>query len=50
MAAGAASGPGRFPAAARSKAEFDEPLARTSLGLPAEAPAAPASPGAAPAQ
>lgn len=37
-------------AAARSKAEFDEPLARTSLGLPAEAPAAPASPGAAPAQ
>ena len=37
-------------AAARSKAEFDEPLARTSLGLPAEAPAAPATPGAPPAQ
>ena len=37
-------------AAARSKAEFDEPLARTSLGLPAEAPAAPATPGATPAQ
>ena len=40
-------------AAARSKAEFDEPLARTSLGLPAEAPAAPAapaSPGAPPAR
>ena len=37
-------------AAARSKAEFDEPLARTSLGLPAEAPAAPASPGTPPAQ
>lgn len=37
-------------AAARSKAEYDEPLARTSLGLPAEAPAAPASPGAPPAQ
>lgn len=36
-------------AAARSKAEFDEPLARTSLGLPAEAPAAPATPGAPPA-
>jgi peptidyl-prolyl cis-trans isomerase D len=37
-------------AAARSKAEFDEPLARTSLGLPAEAPAAPASPGTPPAR
>lgn len=37
-------------AAARSKAEFDEPLARISLGLPAEAPAAPATPGAPPAQ
>ncbi len=37
-------------AAARSKAEFDEPLARTSLGLPAEAPAAAATPGAPPAQ
>jgi peptidyl-prolyl cis-trans isomerase D len=37
-------------AAARSKSEFDEPLARTALGLPAEAPAATASPGAAPAQ
>ena len=37
-------------AAARSKAEFDESLARTSLGLPAEAPAAPATPGAPPAQ
>jgi peptidyl-prolyl cis-trans isomerase D len=37
-------------AAALSKAEFDEPLARTSLGLPAEAPAAPATPGAPPAQ
>ena len=37
-------------AAARSKAEFDEPLARVSLGLPAEAPAAPATPGAPPAQ
>ena len=37
-------------AAARSKAEYDEPLARTSLGLPAEAPAAPASPGAPPAR
>ena len=33
-------------AAARSKAEFDEPLARTALGLPAEAPVAPAAPGA----
>ena len=31
-------------AAARSKAEYDEPLARTALGLPAEAPAAPTSP------
>ena len=29
-------------AATRSKAAFDEPLARTSLGLPAEAPVAPA--------
>ena len=37
-------------AAARSKAEFDESLARISLGLPAEAPAAPATPGAPPAQ
>ncbi len=37
-------------AAARSKAEFDERLARTALGLPAEAPAAPASPGAPPAR
>ncbi len=39
-------------AAARSKAEYDEPLARVSLGLPAEAPAAAAaaSPGAASAQ
>ena len=37
-------------AAARSKAEFDESLARLSLGLPAEAPAAPATPGAPPAQ
>ncbi len=37
-------------AAARSKVEYDEALARTSLGLPAEAPAAPASPGAPPAQ
>ncbi len=37
-------------AAARSKVEYDEPLARTSLGLPAEAPAAPASPGAPPAR
>lgn len=37
-------------AATRSKAEFDEPLARLSLGLPAEAPAAPATPGAPPAQ
>lgn len=37
-------------AAARSKAEFDEPLARTSLGLPAEAPAAAATPGAPPAR
>jgi len=36
-------------AAARSKVEYDEPLARVSLGLPAEAPAA-AAPGAAPAQ
>lgn len=31
-------------AAERSKAEFDESLARTALGLPAEPPAAPASP------
>jgi peptidyl-prolyl cis-trans isomerase D len=33
-------------AAERSKAKYDEALARTSLGLPAEAPAAPASPAA----
>jgi len=37
-------------AAARSKVEYDEPLARVALGLPAEAPAAPASPGAPPAR
>ena len=43
-------------AAARSKATYDEPLARTSLGLPAEAPvvpagaAGPASPAAPPAR
>ena len=37
-------------AATRSKAAFDEPLARTSLGLPAEAPAEPASPTAPPAR
>lgn len=37
-------------AAARSKAEFDEALARTSLGLPADAPAAAAAPGAPPAR
>ena len=35
-------------AATRSKAEFDEPLARTTLGLPPEPPAA--SPGAPPAR
>jgi len=37
-------------AAARSKATYDEALARAALGLPAEAPAAPATPGAPPAQ
>ncbi len=37
-------------AAARSKAAFDEPQARTSLGLPAEAPAAPIAPGTPPAR
>jgi peptidyl-prolyl cis-trans isomerase D len=37
-------------AAARSKAEYDEPLARTALGLPAEAPAAPATPATPPAR
>ncbi len=37
-------------AAARSKAEFDEALARTALGLPAEAPAEPASPATPPAR
>ena len=38
-------------AAARSKARYDEALARTALGVPAEAPAAPAAPrGAAPAE
>ncbi len=37
-------------AAARSKATFDESLARITLGLPAEAPAAPATPGTPPAQ
>jgi len=37
-------------AGARSKTEFDEPLARTSLGLPAEAPAPPASPATPPAR
>ena len=35
-------------AAARSKARFDEALARTSLGLPAQPPAAPASPASPP--
>ncbi|MFN3668561.1 MAG: peptidyl-prolyl cis-trans isomerase [Brevundimonas sp.] len=38
-------------AAKRSKAEYDEAIARTALGLPAEAPAgAPALPGAPPAR
>lgn len=37
-------------AAARSKARFDEALARTSLGLPAQPPAAPATPATPPAQ
>ncbi len=37
-------------AAASSKAKFDEPLARATLGLPAEVPAASASPAAPPAQ
>lgn len=37
-------------AARRSKAEFDERLARTALGLPPEAPAAPASPATPPAR
>lgn len=37
-------------AAERSKATYDEPLARTVLGLPAEAPAGPASPATPPAR
>lgn len=37
-------------AAERSKAKFDEALARTSLDLPAEAPVAPASPATPPAR
>lgn len=37
-------------AATRSKAKFDEALARTTLGLPAEAPAASATPATPPAQ
>ena len=37
-------------AATRSKAKYDEALARAALGLQAEAPAAPASPGAPPAR
>ncbi len=37
-------------ATARSKARFDETLARTSLGLPAEPPAEPASPATPPAR
>jgi len=37
-------------AAERSKVRYDEPLARTSLGLPAAAPAAPADPATPPAR
>lgn len=37
-------------AAARSNARFDEALARTSLGLPAQPPASPASPATPPAR